>query len=64
MTITEGDWAYTLDSYGDWRGINETLGRRTRLKRELTKAQQDVAIGRLQTRAADGTWIDRIDKYA
>lgn len=30
------------------------------LTRELAKAQQDVASGRLQTRAVDGTWIDRI----
>ena len=62
-TITEGEngWAYTYSSlFGDWRGIHEARGLRTRLKRSLTMAQQDVKDGRLQRRVK-GEWVDRID---
>jgi hypothetical protein len=67
LTITttiesERGWVFIGDSFGDWRGVNEALGLRTRLKRSLTMVQGDVAIERLQVRAADGTWVDRIDR--
>jgi hypothetical protein len=65
LTITttiEGErgWVFIGDSFGDWRGINEAMGLRTRLKRSFTMAQGDVAIERLQVRAPDGAWVDRI----
>ena len=59
--ITDADgWTYIQDKYADWRGIHEARGLRTRLKRRLTMAQQDVKDGRLQRRAS-GEWVDRID---
>ena len=60
--ITDADgWEYIQDTaYGDWRGIHEVRGLRTRLKRRLEAAQQDVKDGRLQRRVK-GEWVDRID---
>ena len=59
--ITDADgWEYSQDKYADWRGIHEARGLRTRLKRRLEAAQQDVRDGRLQRREG-GVWVDRID---
>lgn len=56
-TITDGEWIYRADRFGDWRGTNGD--RRTRLKATQLWAKQDVTSGRLQRRSADG-WIDTI----
>lgn len=63
MTL-DGDngWLFVADSFGDYRGINETLGLRTRLKWSLEWAKKDVEIGRLQTLIA-GEWTDKIDRF-
>lgn len=60
MVVTEGEWEYRQDGFGDWRGWNEAMGLRTRLKFSLAWAKTDVRIKRLQVRSADGAWVDRI----
>jgi YD repeat-containing protein len=57
---TDGDWSYERDSFGDYRGVNDRQGQRTRLKRTLVAAQQDVEAGRLQRRKA-GEWEDHVE---
>ena len=62
----ENGWLIVNDSFGDWRGVNEALGLRTRLKRGnaerggLEWVKHDIAAGRLQRRVG-GEWVDRID---
>lgn len=64
----ENGWVIVGDSFGDWRGTNEALGLRTRLKREtrdrsgLDWVKHDISIGRLQTLIA-GEWTDNIDRF-
>lgn len=60
-TTIEGEhgWVFVGDSFGDYRGINEALGLRTRLKRSLEWAKTDVGIERLQVRIGS-EWVDRI----
>ena len=58
FSIVDGEWTYTQDRYGDWRGTSGHL--RTRLKFTLDWAKHDVSTGRLQRRGDDGFWIDRI----
>lgn len=59
-TLIVGDWIYTKDRYGDWRGTHVFGQMRTRLKGTQAWAKQDVADLRLQRRGADGFWIDVI----
>jgi hypothetical protein len=62
MKHTEGEWEYESDRFGDWRAVNDGRGLRTRLKRTLGAAQEDVEMGRLQRRRA-GEWEDAIDAF-
>lgn len=59
QTTIEPGWIYELDSCSDWRGINEAGNRRTRYKRTLVAAKQDVKTNRLQ-RLISGEWVDKI----
>jgi hypothetical protein len=59
---TDGEWIYGRDDFGDYRGTNERRGERTRLKRTLVAAQEDVKVGRLQRRKG-GEWEDTIDAF-
>ena len=74
MTIEgENGWVFVNDSFGDWRGTNETMGLRTRLKRDtkgsadtpsksgLEWVKHDIAIGRLQF-WRNSAWDDAIDR--
>lgn len=65
----ENGWVFVQDVYGDWRGTNEALGLRTRLKRDtrgegarsgLDWVRHDITIRRLQ-RFDGGQWVDKID---
>ena len=64
ITIAEGEngWVFVLDGFGDYRGVNEAMGLRTRLKFTLEWAKTDVSIERLQVRSVNGEWIDGIDR--
>lgn len=61
-TVCEGDWIYTFDELGDWRGTHkdEDRGIRTRLKRSLEAAKHDVSIGRFQFQLLSGEWSDKL----